>query len=185
MQKMLGKKLFGKKSEKTFSIFTGISWPKNWGEKHALNNFSRNIRIVRAKNGKKLRKEVRKTILYSYEYPDQKMVGKKRAKQFFQNHTNSASKKCWWKNSSERSPKKRFLYSQEYRDQKIGGRNARKNFSRHTRIVPSKNVGKKSSERSAKKRFLYTHEYRDQKMREKKSAKQYFQIHMNSASKKV
>ena len=93
---------------------------KKWGGENAQNNFSRNTRIVRSKNGKNLRKEVRKTILYSYEYPDQKMVGKKREKQFFQKHTNSASKKCWGKNSSARSPKKRFLYSQEYRDQKMG-----------------------------------------------------------------
>ena len=115
--------MFGKNSRKKvrktfFYIHTNIV-TKKWGG-NAQNNFSRNTRIVRSKNGKKLRKEVRKTIFYSYEYPDQKMVEKKRAKQFFQKHTNSASKKCWGKNSSERSPKKSFLYSQEYRDQKMG-----------------------------------------------------------------
>jgi len=70
--------------------------------------------------GKNVGKKCEKRFLYSYEYPDQKMVGKKRAKLLFQKHINSASKKFWGKNSSERSPKKRFLYSQEYRDQKMG-----------------------------------------------------------------
>jgi len=70
---------------------------------------------------KNRRKEVRKNVfLYSHEYRDQKMLGTKRAKKFFQKHTNSASKKCWGNNSSERSPKKHFLYSHEYRDQKMG-----------------------------------------------------------------
>jgi len=36
-----------------------------------------------------------------------------------------------------------FLYSHEYRDQKMGGKNERNNFSRNTRIVRAKNVGKK------------------------------------------
>ena len=48
----------------------------------------------------------------------------------------------------------------------------------------SKNVGKKSSEKSAEVVFIYSHEYRDQKMAGKKRAKQFFQKHKNSASKK-
>jgi len=38
---------------------------------------------------------------------------------------------------------KNVLYSHQYRDQKMGGKNARNNFSRTTRIVRSKNVAKK------------------------------------------
>ena len=68
------------------------------------------------------------------------------------------------KKSSEISAKYVFFYSHEYRDQKMGGKNARNNFSINTRIVRAKNVGKKSSERSEKKRFFYSHEYRYQKM---------------------
>jgi len=45
-------------------------------------------------------------------------------------------------------------------------------------------LGKKSSENSAKNVFLYSHEYRDQKMGGWKSAKQFFQKHTISASKK-
>jgi len=50
----------------------------------------------------------------------------------------------------EKSAKTRFLYSQEYRDQKIGGKKARNNISRNTPIVHAKNVLKKSSQKSAK-----------------------------------
>jgi len=50
--------------------------------------------------------------------------------------------------------------------------------------VRTKNVGKIIVGQSAKKRFLCSHEYRDEKMREKISAKQLFQNHTNSASKK-
>jgi len=51
-------------------------------------------------------------------------------------------------------------------------------------MVQAKNVGKKSSEKGGKARFLYSHEYRDQKMGRKKRAKQFFQKHTISASKK-
>ena len=52
------------------------------------------------------------------------MGGNKRANQFFQKHTNSASKKLWEKITSEKIAKKRFLYSHEYRDQKMGKKTA-------------------------------------------------------------
>ena len=45
-------------------------------------------------------------------------------------------------------------------------------------------LGKKSSEKSEKNVFLYSHEYRYQKMGATKRAKQFFQKHNNSASKK-
>ena len=78
-----------------------------------------------------------------------------------------------------------FLYSHEYRDQKIGEKSARNYFSSNTRIVRAKKLRKKSSQKSAKTRFLYSYEYRDQKMgMGKKRAKQLFQKHTNSASKK-
>jgi len=45
--------------------------------------------------GKKIVGKSAKTrFLYSHEYRDQKMGGKERVKQFFQKHTNSATKKC-------------------------------------------------------------------------------------------
>ena len=92
------------------------------------------------------------------------MLGTKRAKQFFQKHTNSESKKCWEKNLRKEERKKRFLYSHEYRYQKWGEIYALNNFSRNIRIVRAENFWKKSSENSGKNGFLYSHEYRDQKM---------------------
>ena len=58
--------------------------------------------------GKNRRKEVRKRFFLFNEYRDQKMGGKKRAKQFFQKHTNSASKKCWGKNRRKKVRKTFF-----------------------------------------------------------------------------
>jgi len=73
----------------------------------------------------------------------------------------------WGKKSSEKSAKKRFLYSHKYRDQKMGGKNRAKHFfQKHTntasKICWEKIVGKKYE-----KTFLYSHEYRDQKMEKK------------------
>jgi len=53
--------------------------------------------------------------------------GKKRVKQFLQKQTNNASKKCWEK-IVEKSAKKLFLNSQEYRDKEMGGKKRAKQF---------------------------------------------------------
>ena len=76
-------------------------------------------------------------------------------KQYFQKHPNSATKEVKEK-SSQKSAKTRFLYSHEYRDQKMGcgGENAQNNFSRNTRIVPAKNVGKKIVTKKCKNTFF-------------------------------
>ena len=58
--------------------------------------------------------------LNSHEYRYQKMGGTKRAKQFFQKHTISASKKCLEKNRRKKERKSFFLYSHEICDQKMG-----------------------------------------------------------------
>ena len=87
------------------------------------------------------------------------------------------------KKSSEKSAKKRFLYSHEYRAKKRGEKREKQFFQKHTNSA-TKKVGKKIVGKSAKKRFLYSHEYRDQKMGGKKRGKQFFQKHTNSATKK-
>jgi len=66
-------------------------------------------------------KSAKKLFLYSHEYRDQKMKGKKPAKKFCQKHTNSGSKKYWEKIVSK-CAKKRFLQSYECRDKKMGGK---------------------------------------------------------------
>jgi len=60
------------------------------------------------------------------------------------------------KKSSEKSAENVFLYSHEYRDQKMGVQNARNNFSSKTLKVRQKNVGKNSSE-NVRKTFFYIH----------------------------
>ena len=94
------------------------------GGKNARNNFSRKTRLVRSKivGKKSSEKSAKNDFLYSHEYRDQKMWGKKRGKQFFQKHTKSASKKCWEKNRRKEVRKTVFLYSHKYRYQKMGGK---------------------------------------------------------------
>ena len=58
------------------------------------------------------------------------------------------------KKKSEKSAKNVFLYSHEYRYQKMGGEHARNNFSRNTRIVRAKNVGEKIVGKKVRKTFF-------------------------------
>ena len=55
-------------------------------------------------------KSPKNVFLNSHEYRDQKMGGGKRAKQFFQKHTNSAIKNVG-KKSSEKSAKGFFIFT--------------------------------------------------------------------------
>ena len=55
------------------------------------------------------------------------MGGNKHAKQFLQEHTNSASKKVG-KKIVGKSAKNVFLYSHEYRAEKMGGKKRAKQF---------------------------------------------------------
>ena len=90
---------------------------------------------MRAKNiGKKsFGKSAKKRFLYSHKYRDPK-GGEKRAKQFFQKHTNSARKKCGKKDRREKVRNNDFYI--------------------HTNIVTQKRVGGKTREIS----FPETHE---------------------------
>ena len=138
-----------------FYIHTNIV-TKKWGQQNGRNNFSRNTLIVRAKNvGKKIvgKKWEKRFFLFTrISWPKNGGWGK-RAKQFFQKHTNSASKKCWEINRRKKC-EKRFLYSQKYRYQKMGGKKRAKQFFRNTRIVWSKNVRKKIVGKKCEKRFF-------------------------------
>ena len=92
--KNFGKKSSDKVRKNVFYIHTNIV-TKKCGKKYVRNNYSRITRRVRAKNVRKKSsgKSAKKRFLYSHEYRDPK-GGKKRAKLFFQKHTNSACKKC-------------------------------------------------------------------------------------------
>jgi len=60
------------------------------------------------------------------------MGGKKRAKQFFQKQTNSASKKCWDKNRRKKLRKNVFYIHTNIVTKKWGEKNARNNLSRNS-----------------------------------------------------
>ena len=65
-------------------------------------------------------------------------------KQFFQKLANSAGKKCWEKDRSEKGRKNVFYIHTNIVTQKMGGGKTRETiFFRNTRIVRAKNVGKK------------------------------------------
>ena len=57
----------------------------------------------------------------------------------------------------EKSAKTRFLYSQEYRDQKIGGKKARNNFSRNSTNSASKKCEEKNRQKKVRKNGFYNH----------------------------
>ena len=85
---MLGKK-FSERSEKNVLFYSHeYRYQKIGGGENARNNFSRNTRIVGAKNvGEKIvGKKCEIRFLYSHEYRDQKMGGKKRETIFPETH---------------------------------------------------------------------------------------------------
>ena len=83
------------------------------------------------------------------------MGATKRAKQFFQKHTNSANKK--WGKIVEKSAKNIFLYSHEYRDQKMGGtKRAKQFFQKHTNSASKKCWGKNRRKKVRKTFFIFT-----------------------------
>ena len=89
---------------------------------------------MRAKNvgEKSSEKSAKYVFLYSHEYRDQKMGGTKPAKQFFQKHTNSASKKCWEKNRRKKVRKTFFIFTQISFPKSGGKKRAKQFFQKHT-----------------------------------------------------
>ena len=65
-------------------------------------------------------------------------MGEKRAKQNFPETKQLSEEKMLGKKSSQKIAKNFFLYSHEYRDQKMGGKNARNNLSRNSTNSASK-----------------------------------------------
>ena len=75
-------------------------------------------------------KSAKNVFLYSHEYRDKKMRGKKHAKQFFQKHINSANKKCWEKNRRKKV-RKMFFYIHTNIVTKYGGKTRETIFQKH------------------------------------------------------
>jgi len=103
-------------------------------------------------------KSAKNVFLYLHKYRYQKMGGgKKRAKQFFQKHKNSAIKKCWEKNRRKKVRKNFFLYSHENRDQKMGGtKRVNQFFQEHTNSA-SKKCWEKNRRKKVRNTFFYIH----------------------------
>ena len=67
-------------------------------------------------------KSPKNVFLNSHEYRDRKIGGTKRAKQFFQKHTISASKKCLEKNRQKKVRKMVFYIQTNIVTKKWGGK---------------------------------------------------------------
>ena len=107
--------------------------------------------------GKNRPKKVRKTFFFnSHEYRDQKIGGTKCARQFFQKHTISASKRYLEKIVGKKC-EKRFLYSHEYLDQKMGGtKRSKQFFQQDTNSAIKKCWEKNRREKVRKTFFIFT-----------------------------
>jgi len=81
------------------------------------------------------------------------MEGKKRETIFPETHQQS-ERKMLRKESSQKSAKKRFFYSHEYRVQKMGGENARNNFSTNSTNSACKKFEEKIVGKKCEKTFF-------------------------------
>jgi len=81
------------------------------------------------------------------------MGGKKRAKQFFQKHTNRASKKCWEKNRFKKVRKHVFYIHTNIVTKKWGEKRAKQYFQKHTNSA-SKKVKEKNRFKNSKNTFF-------------------------------
>jgi len=88
------------------------------------------------------------------------------------------------KKSSEKSAKNVFLYSHEYRDEKMAGtKRSKQFFQKHTNNARKKFCGKNRRKKVRKNFFIFT-QISLPKNGWEKTAKQFFQKHKNSAIKK-
>ena len=94
-----------------------------------------------------------------------KKCGEINARNNFCRNTRIVPAKKLGKKSSEKRAKNFFLYSHEYRAERIGGnKGAKQFFQKHSNNANKKCWEKNRRKKVRKKHFLYSHEYRDQKM---------------------
>ena len=85
-------------------------------------NFPETLKCEQNMLGKKIVAKIAKTrFLFSHEYRDVKIGGKKARNNFPEKHE-YCEQKMLGKKSPQKSAKTRFLCSHEYRDQKVGGK---------------------------------------------------------------
>ena len=80
---------------------------------------------------------------------------------------------CWEKIVGKKCEKPFFLFSHEYRAEKMGGKTRETIFQKHTKSAV-KNVGKNTSEKSANNVSIYSHEYCAEKIGGEKKARNNF-----------
>ena len=111
-----------KKWEISFFIFTRTSWPKNWGKKTREIIFPKTHEWFKQKCWENIvAKRCEKTFFIFTQISWRKNRGKNARNNFYRN-TRMVRAKMLGKKSSPKSAKNVFLYSQEYRDQKSGGK---------------------------------------------------------------
>ena len=118
----MGKKSSEKSAEKVFYIHTNTV-KKMVGEKSANQFFQKHTNSASKKCwGKNFRKEVKKTFFLFTRISLPKNGGGENARNNFSRNTRIVRAKMLVKESSEKSSKYVFLYTHEYRDQKMGGK---------------------------------------------------------------
>jgi len=80
--------------------------------------------------GQNVGKKCENRFLYSHEYREKNWG--KRAKQFFQKHTNSATKKCWEKIVGKKCEKAFFIFARISWPKNWGKETRDKFFQKHT-----------------------------------------------------
>ena len=91
--------------------------------------------------------------LYSHEYRDIKMEGKKRAKQFLKIDTNSASENCWEK-KPEKLRKNVFCNHTTIVTKNWGGKKRAKQFFQKHKNSSSKKCWEKNRRKKVRKTFF-------------------------------
>jgi len=152
--KNVGKKIVGKKGEKTIFIFTRISWPIKGGKTREI-NFQKHTNSAIKNVKKNRRKKGRKNVFYFHTNIITKKCVEKNARNNFFRNTRIVRSKNVGKNRLENVRKKRFLYSHEHRDLKGGEKRAKQVF-RKTRIVRQKLLEKNLRKKCKKSFFIFT-----------------------------
>ena len=124
--------------------------------------------------GKKSSEQTEKNVFLIFTRISLPKNGGKNARKNFSRNTLIVREKNVGKKIVGKNCEKRFLYSHEYRDQKMKGtKSAKQFFQKHTNST-NKIVGKKIVGKKCEKRFLYSHEYRHQNMGGKKTRETIF-----------
>ena len=111
--------------------------------------------------------------IYSHEYRDQNMGGKKSAEQFFRKYTKSAKEKCFERNRQKRCAKDVFYIHTNIVTKKRRKKGGKQFFQKHTNSVSKKFWGKNRLIK-VRKNVFYIHTNIVTKIWGGKNARNYF-----------